>query len=370
MSWYTFSATENGVYGDNAPLLSEDAYSGFQTSFLPSGLKVCPTSAIESSSSSYRYYLTSSSLFTKSISGVIDGTTFTSVLYESSGNHQIAQLNSYVTYPHTFSLRMNPALVGSGYVPYGWLVSTTGPNPHTYTNATFHAGEEIEVTLYGSSKRRCAVIPVLREKQEVTITYDGNGGTVTPTSETVTSGDSVTLPTPTLANATFLGWYSGTTKIGDAGDSYTATATITLTAKWIRIDSSGSFIFTAYATHTPTSMNIGEWRIESSDVDGEDTLYWTITTPFVQTENNMTWNFVSFTFRAVGVGGSTEFTVRQPSGSWTTAGSGYRYISVPPDGTVWCRGIYGDNLVCNPITGYLICNSNGSLAYGNQIISF
>lgn len=362
MSWYTFSATENGVYGDNAPLLSEDAYGGFQTSFLPSGLKVCPTSAIESSSSSYRYYLTSSSLFTKSISGVIDGTTFTSVLYESSGNHQIAQLDSYVTYPHTFSLRMNPALVGSGYVPYGWLVSTTGPNPHTYTNATFHAGEEIEVTLYGSSKRRCAVIPVLREKQKVTITYDGNGGTVIPSSETVAPGDSVILPTPTLANSTFLGWYSGTVKIGDSGDSYTVTGDITLTAKWNRYLSSGNFMF--YGGVLP-QLNVGTWQVNESDVNSDCTVIWNITENGFE-RNERTWYFCYFEFYTEDMyGRRTYYRPNTLTGSQTVNDWLVRY----PSGMIYYF-YRNDNLLCLPVSGSLMINSNGSLAYGNKTISY
>lgn len=43
----------------------------------------------------------------------------------------------------------------------------------------------------------------------------------------------ITLPTPTQANKNFDGWYSGTTRVGGGGDSYTPTAAaITLTAQW------------------------------------------------------------------------------------------------------------------------------------------
>lgn len=51
---------------------------------------------------------------------------------------------------------------------------------------------------------------------------------------TTTKG-SIKLPTPTRTNYTFKGWYtadSGGTKIGDAGASYTPTATTTLYAQW------------------------------------------------------------------------------------------------------------------------------------------
>ena len=47
------------------------------------------------------------------------------------------------------------------------------------------------------------------------------------------SSASVTLPAATKAGGVLEGWYNGTTKIGDPGDSYTPTANVTLKAKWI-----------------------------------------------------------------------------------------------------------------------------------------
>ena len=68
-----------------------------------------------------------------------------------------------------------------------------------------------------------------------TITYNPNGGSVSPTCVTVTAGCPATLPTPARPGYTFNGWYtasSGGTKIGNAGASYTPAASITLYAQW------------------------------------------------------------------------------------------------------------------------------------------
>ncbi|MBO7458015.1 MAG: InlB B-repeat-containing protein [Paludibacteraceae bacterium] len=68
---------------------------------------------------------------------------------------------------------------------------------------------------------------------EFTITYNANGGSVTPSSQTqATEGASITLPTPTRTDYTFLGWYVGATKIGNGGASYTPTANMTAIAAW------------------------------------------------------------------------------------------------------------------------------------------
>ena len=68
-----------------------------------------------------------------------------------------------------------------------------------------------------------------------TITYNANGGSVTPSSASVTAGTATTLPTPTRSGYTCTGWFtatSGGTKIGNAGASYTPTASVTLYAQW------------------------------------------------------------------------------------------------------------------------------------------
>lgn len=69
-----------------------------------------------------------------------------------------------------------------------------------------------------------------------TVTWNANGGSVSPTSFTQSSGNlSTTAPTPTRSGYTFNGWYnasSGGSLIVNAGSSYTPTSNITLYAQW------------------------------------------------------------------------------------------------------------------------------------------
>jgi len=70
---------------------------------------------------------------------------------------------------------------------------------------------------------------------QYTVTYNANGGSVSPSSASVNQGSSVTLPTPTRTNYTFDGWYTATTGgslVGAGGNSYTPTANITIYARW------------------------------------------------------------------------------------------------------------------------------------------
>ena len=68
-----------------------------------------------------------------------------------------------------------------------------------------------------------------------TVTYNANGGSVSPSSAKVTAGGSVTLPTPTKTGCTCLGWSassSATTASYSCGTSYKPTQNITLYAVW------------------------------------------------------------------------------------------------------------------------------------------
>ncbi len=71
--------------------------------------------------------------------------------------------------------------------------------------------------------------------QEITVTYDANGGTVEPENTTLIKGESLILPLPEKEEYTFSGWYSDsqlTSFVGEAGDSFIPTDDITLFAKW------------------------------------------------------------------------------------------------------------------------------------------
>jgi len=68
-----------------------------------------------------------------------------------------------------------------------------------------------------------------------TVTFNPNGGTVSPASQTVAAGTPVTLPTPSKSGSSCTGWYtaaSGGSKVGDAGAYYTVNATTTIYAQW------------------------------------------------------------------------------------------------------------------------------------------
>ncbi len=95
-----------------------------------------------------------------------------------------------------------------------------------------------------------------------TITWNANGGTVSPTSNTVNEGISVTAPTPTRSGYTFSQWRYpdiGTAiYIYNAGDVFTPEESFTLYATW-----------TANPSCTAGYLPYGDW--EYKDSNGNDT---------------------------------------------------------------------------------------------------
>jgi uncharacterized repeat protein (TIGR02543 family) len=73
----------------------------------------------------------------------------------------------------------------------------------------------------------------------VTYNYDNaTGGNSTATADFTVDGTAITLPTPTKTGYTFAGWHSDagkTVSVGNAGASYSPTASLTLYAKWTEI---------------------------------------------------------------------------------------------------------------------------------------
>lgn len=69
-----------------------------------------------------------------------------------------------------------------------------------------------------------------------TVTWNANGGSVSPSSNVVTAGSSVTAPTPTRSGYTFDYWYDNSfSYIVYAGGSFTPPSSITMNASWTQI---------------------------------------------------------------------------------------------------------------------------------------
>ena len=122
-----------------------------------------------------------------------------------------------------------------------------------------------------------------------------------------TSTASVTLPTPTRTGYNFNGWYTaatGGTKIGNAGASYTPTASITLYAQW-----TAAVVAPTFATQ-PSSKSVYRGGTASLSV-AATTSQGTITYQWQSSTNNSTFSNIS---------GATSTSYSAPT---TTVGTVY-----------------------------------------------
>ena len=117
-------------------------------------------------------------------------------------------------------------------------------NPQTVTGTSFTipqslltAGNEYRVSLQavlngnvGWSERRFSIqapVPVRR------VTFNPNGGTVSPSTRAVTSGNPIgTLPMPSRANNTFIGWFTAQTGGSLVSANTIVNSDMTLFARW------------------------------------------------------------------------------------------------------------------------------------------
>lgn len=114
----------------------------------------------------------------------------------------------------------------SGYTFLGWSSSSTATSPSYYAGGTFSGNYGL--TLY-------AVWEKIPEKY--TISYNANGGSGAPASQTKTENVSLTLSAtvPTRKYYNFLGWSTSSSASSASyvpGDTYTANSAATLYAVW------------------------------------------------------------------------------------------------------------------------------------------
>lgn len=176
-------------------------------------------------SASLYFDVTWSSIYsgTRSCSGSvgIDRKTFYTVSFNANGGSgapgsQTRWYGEVITLSNTKPTR-------TGYIFQGWAKSTNGAIEY---NPGSRYGLDSNTTLYA-----------IWEAEKYTISFNANGGSGAPGSQTKTYGQTLTLSStvPTRKNYNFLGWgtSSGSTSVSyKAGGSYTTNAAVTLYAVW------------------------------------------------------------------------------------------------------------------------------------------
>lgn len=246
------------------------------------------------------------------LSGVdrVDGTMTVSTSYT------IPALTSYtITYnanggigaPATQTVWGTSATISSttptraGYVFVGWNTDPSATR-HTYSaGSTYTISSNIALYAVWSANG-------------YTVSYDANGGTGAPASQSKVHGVNLSLTTtvPTRTNYTFLGWgvsSSSTTVSHYPGDTYTNNASITLYAIW---------------TQSYTKPRITNLKVQRCDSSGNATdsgtsakitYNWSTDEPFTKVEyayklsSSTSWTYFSYYADAGKTSGSATYTI-------------------------------------------------------------
>ena len=155
------------------------------------------------------------------------------------------------------------------------------------------AGTSAQRYLTGTLSNMYIKLGQYEEVGKYNITLNPNGGEVNPTTITIDQGDSIgTLPTPTLAENHFDGWYTDLTDGIEVDKNYIPDGNITLYAKWRNYvyyevtfdknDSSavGTMSNQSIADGIPTPLNENQYTKEgygfvgwNTEIDGTGTSY-------------------------------------------------------------------------------------------------
>ena len=150
--------------------------------------------------------------------------TTTKTVHFNANGGRVSPASKVVTCNSSYSNTYGslPTPTRTGYDFDGWYTEETGGTKITSTTSV---GTDPPATLYAHWKGK-----------KYTVTFDANGGTVSPASDTVTYGKKYySLPTPTRTGGyTFDGWYTkkdGGTKV-ESDTTVTTAANHTLYAHW------------------------------------------------------------------------------------------------------------------------------------------
>ncbi len=142
----------------------------------------------------------------------------------------------------------------SGYTFLGWGRSSGASSPAYYPGGTYTANASI--TLYAIWQKNVSYY---------TVSYNANGGTGAPSSQTKTEGVALTLSstTPYRSGYSFLGW--GTSSSASypsysAGDRYTTDASITLYAVWSK---NASYYTVSYSSNGGSGAPLAQTKTEN-----------------------------------------------------------------------------------------------------------
>ena len=122
---------------------------------------------------------------------------------------------------------------------------STGASVYTY----YHSNDVANYSIKTNGDDYC-IIQSIKIEDPYQVSFDVNGGD-NPVAA-IYGTPSVMLPSATKGTDSFLGWFDGDTKVGEAGESYTPTANITLKAHWEAISTDARLASISFSSDAGT----------------------------------------------------------------------------------------------------------------------
>ena len=228
---------------------------------VPSGAAVAVDSAFKNVSGQTWYYVKYTNSDNKTVSGYIYGKYLKSKQNTFTFNEG-STARFKAAYNGTISIPKTSVQTKSGYTLKGFYIykKSLGTNARYYTNQgtwntivqTISNGYSYKLYKPGSTYKLSSawidsynkyttsyvLVPVWEKTKTYTISYNANGGSGAPSSQTKTSGTALTLSSqrPSRSNYVFMGWSTSSTGsvVYAPGATYTADANVTLYAVWVK----------------------------------------------------------------------------------------------------------------------------------------
>lgn len=146
------------------------------------------------------------------------------------------------------------------------LLSPTFDDKHTflgwYTDPNF--SEASKVTKITSSMAGSSVTLYAKWNTISSVSFDANGGDCDKDQMSISFNEEYTLPTPTLKNYVFDGWYNGESRINNTG-VWSISGDVELVAKWLPRQNSIEYVLgydgAVNSTSNPTSYDVEDGTV-------------------------------------------------------------------------------------------------------------
>lgn len=231
----------SGAYTTSKYIYAKAAGSNYACLGISVGGSVKSVSAT-STSNVFSYNFTSSTVPEGSVVAVF-GMAVKLKFYANGGTGTMGDVSTYsVNYNGVSRTIPNCSFSYSGKSFAGWKINNSGD--------TYKSGTEVYTVATKAGVSAGGTINLYAQWSGYTVTYNANGGKVSPTSGSGT----VTLPTPTASGYTCTGWKIGNT-VYEVGAQYTPTGNVEAVAQWRGNKSTTKYDINGGTGTTPSSQS-------------------------------------------------------------------------------------------------------------------